>query len=374
MQTLIFPSDLSNSEEITNRVVVFMAIEGQSTKHKPSEWYKGGKDVIENAKNFYKTAKSQCVIILPMPNAIVDTQGHTWSQSNFIDALLDTSDSVKNIAEQMGLVGKIASTPLGIANATARFGAYAGKSKISGAMSTFMGARKPMMRPGYFQNYEDSSLRQFSCEYTFMPNNKKESLEMLKIIQAFKRYSSPQSTNSSEHTLSNFFSPLTDKVNSSLQNNMASKVTNFFDDMTLGNVMLSPFIWNITFGNATINSMFQFNTVALQSISVEYANNGKIELFEDGIPKCINMSLTFTEMDLKYANSYNDNIENILSNKSAYGQLRAVMNNQQKVEAETTLDIGETIDRAISVGDKYIKKVANTYDAVTDKGLLMGQE
>ena len=49
-----------------------------------------------------------------------------------------------------------------------------------------------MLNPGYFQNYTGSGLRNFNFSYDFIPKNSDEALQITKIVQAFKQYSSPQ--------------------------------------------------------------------------------------------------------------------------------------------------------------------------------------
>ena len=137
-----------------------------------------------------------------------------------------------------------------------------------GATLDKFGARKAVIDPGYFQNYNGSTPRSFTMAYTLVPQSQKEAQTIKDIILWFKQYSSPTFVSNS---------PL----------------------------MGAPFVFNISFaGNQYISDMFKMDKCVLTGISVDYASDGSFMLYKDGFPKQIGLTLNFAEAELKYAQDY----------------------------------------------------------------------
>ena len=231
-----------------------------------------------------------CVITLPLPNTFNDTQSHGWnSQKSLVGDigtnLANTSISDTSLTEVVGgILGASAGYERG-GGAGAILGGVMGmvagksvrKSNISADAiladaANATGQRKPIIDPSYFQNYSGSTARSFSLKYDLVPNSTEEAEEIMMIIAKFKQYSSPTQAKSSP-------------------------------------ILYAPYHFKITNSNSYINLLTAIDTVVLSSISVDYGADGSMELFGDGMPKYISLSLNFEEDRVRTAEDY-DSIPN----------------------------------------------------------------
>lgn len=131
------------------------------------------------------------------------------------------------------------------------------QTKFIGSMANYQGIRKPIVNPGYFQDYTGPEVRQFSMEWSLVPNSKEEASEIQKILYNLKKFSSPQMAQGFQA------------------------------------VLLQPFIFKITIMNETINQLQGMDTLVCTSIDVDYG--GKSQLRKDGQPKAYRLSMEFSE-------------------------------------------------------------------------------
>ena len=275
---LVFPSYLRD-ESYKNRCVTFQALESiifstletDIALEKNSESLDPlnmagsiGKGIAKTAiGNFGLTklggrATIEGSVTLPFPNSLSDSQQHTW---NAEDGLMGTiTGDISNM---------IAKKADGV------FGKGNGKNAIEHMMkyyrsaSNAMGVRKLMRDPGTFQNYTGTAPRNFVLAYNFVPMNQQEAKTIKDIITWFKYFSSP----------------------------------------TYGGTLalLSPHVFNINFaGNEYISQMFNMQACVLTAINVDYGADGAFSLFQDGFPKQINLTLSFAENRITYAQEYED--------------------------------------------------------------------
>lgn len=155
-----------------------------------------------------------------------------------------------NWGEETGVLSRLAS---GITDTT---------DKVFGELADQAHIRKPMINPAYFQNYSGSGLRDFSLSFDLIPNNSDEAIVITDIIKTIKKYSSPGLAYANS-------------------------------------VMIAPNYFKLKFNNEFIDLLVNAKDVVLKNIDVTYGAEGKMEMFHDGRPKHIKMSLTFGERRLK---------------------------------------------------------------------------
>lgn len=182
-------------------------------------------------------------IALPLPNELVDSQSHKWSSSESV-----IGGTLTSLAEKTG-ISKI--------------------NKAVGEFASVSGMRKHLIDPGYFQDYEGTEPREFSFNWDLVPNNVDEASNILDILYHLKKYTLPTST-----------------IN--------------------GISMLSPFLFDIIIGNPHINSIMNMNNVVCSNLSINYSAEGAVQLFADGIPKYMSLSMTFAERATVTADFYNE--------------------------------------------------------------------
>jgi len=136
-----------------------------------------------------------------------------------------------------------------------------------GELASTMGARKPGIDPGYFQDYAGTMPRTFEFSWDLVPNNIDEAENILKILYNLKKFTLPTSTIS-------------------------------------GISMLSPYLFDIIIGNEHINSIINMNNVVCTQLSINYSVDGSLQFLPDGIPKHMLLSMLFAERATVMANFY----------------------------------------------------------------------
>ena len=182
---LQYPKGIANSDNAfyKNRKIIFMAINGQSLVDRGKYYY----DTKNNTFQGDGSEEARCLITLPMPNNLQDDQRHNWSETDYMSALSNVVSFGGAEAPSTNAPAHSASSGMGM-----RFNILGKINEIASVASDALGVRKPMLNPGYFQNYTGSGLRNFNFSYDFIPKNSDEALQITKIVQAFKQYSSPQ--------------------------------------------------------------------------------------------------------------------------------------------------------------------------------------
>lgn len=287
---LVFPEDLRNDEN-KFRTVTFSALASpnanknkdksimQSTIEQVKEYAnKLGTEsnLVSYLTNDNMTLQSQ--VSLPYPNNISDSQEHSWNRENsFMKTALSNVGGL--LTSGLGTLASSFAAGKGLKSVASKVTGNISFDTGLGQFTNYAGIRKPLIDPGLFQNYTGSNPRTFTMVYTFIPNNSKEAQKIKEIILWFKMYSSP-----------------------TLVPNSA--------------VMLSPYCFNLDFGsNPYISEMFNMKCAVITNIQVDYGSDGNMQLFQDGFPKQINLTMTFSEAELTYANAYGAQ-EQTVSNES----------------------------------------------------------
>ena len=264
METLVYPTYLRDSK-YAMRSITFSAMTHDINKQNSADSIKNSirdsiRNLAENATNktneyLGNNMSFQGSIVLPLPNNIVDTQGHSWGAKN---------DLISEITK--GAVEKVSSLAKSFVSDTV-LGKFKGMSV--GSLANTLGTRQPIIDPGFYQQYDGSSPRSFTFMFDLIPDSVDEAQTIQKIILALKEWSSPSLAVS-------------------------------------GTTMLSPMFFMIEFGNPYITRMFNMNCCVLTNIQIDYCADGAMQQFADGFPKQMTLTLTFNEARLSYAQNYSN--------------------------------------------------------------------
>ena len=354
IENYYYPQDINN-DEFAFRRVIFMAVTGKDITQNREYIYEKYK---KNPKDFESQVKG--IVTLPLNSNISDSQSHSWSESSYFDAIAESAEGIVNTFTEKGsLAGK--STGDFISNIK-----KISDAKVIGAVSDMIGVRRPLLNPGYFQNYSKSSLRSFSFSFTFVPENKEESKQIIDIVRFFKRCSSP-----SRMLNSNF------PIYTALSENFGTLGTAIgtigplgaLDGAltALGNlVMLSPMTWEIYVCNDNIRNLMSFTRCVCTNVSVTYGESEKVAMFEDGMPKEIKLSLSFSEGQLQFADAYGekDNFGEVVSDIAK--KLKANFDNMTEAFMQGAKDIA---GQAIEAGNNVLTEGGSTMQSTVSTGL-----
>lgn len=175
-------------------------------------------------------------VALPLPNELNESQSHQW----------ETSEGLVS-----NLVGTVANAEIG----------GVGIAKVLSEVASSSGYRKPLIDPGYFQDYKGSEPREFTFSWDLIPNNAEEVDSIMSILYNFKKYTLPKST-------------------------------------VTGVTLLSPYLFDIKIGNDRINKLMNMNNVVCRSVNIDYSADGGLQFLPDGMPKYIRLEMTFAERSL----------------------------------------------------------------------------
>lgn len=320
----VFPSFLSDSE-YANRKIIFYVTEKDYSNEDSLDLQEKIKD-MDSTDDLLSvmdpTAAATAVsvsaddsivaqITLPLPNQLSDSQDHTWENEMGLvgragKALM--GQSLGGIASSIGGSGKIASAVSGAIGAMD----FTMDTAV-GYASHAAGTRKPIANPGFWQNYTGSTPRRFALSYEFLPESQEEATTIRDIILLFKMYASPS------------------------KSAMGSAV------------LMAPYYFRILISNTYVSQMFNMNSVVITSVQVDYGSDGSMQLFNDGFPKMITMSLQMQETSLaladNYANSYG------ASSTSTSSTSSIDLSNFESAYSSLTSSATSTISSLISTSD-----------------------
>ena len=259
---LKYPNNIED-EAFSTRRIVFMAIPGE-LNDVDKKWYRGQKSSEIDADKRTNEMDIRCMITLPIPSSLKDVQQHEWASESLLTSAVELGAPIAKG------IGKIAGEVTGIDVSGVSSAMNYLKSGYSASVH-MLGARKRLPNPGQFQTYNASSLRSFDFSFTFIPESKEEAKNVIDIITTFKTFSSPST-----------------------------------DDTKLS--LMSPFMWIISVTNGVINKLMNLKVCVCTNVDVTYGTD-KFDIFEDGMPKKIDLSLSFSESELTYAENYNKGLE-----------------------------------------------------------------
>lgn len=368
-----FPRDLS--EEF--KKIYFLAYEtlnrdfgdmSASTDTKKNAGLLNTTDTVSNLK---------AIITLPMPETFGDDLAHTWEKKDTLESLdagaASATDAMIGVAALSSIFKSIqgfAAPLIGTLSLSKVVTGFlnAGKSPSVGLMSMFSGARKTLVNPDYWQNYTGSEPRTFEFKYVFQPRSREEATEVLNILRVFKMLSSPRLENvSSKGSLSgsikevfkNTITPnesegssslsddstateiekgLGEELKKFLENKEKKILQNLSNAQSFVGAIKQPHYWKIVLGNNHLNNLTKMTELVCTKVGVSFGSS-KMEVFSDGIPKIMELSLSFAEIKLKYENDFETPFTlNDKTNSDEYSNIVEAHDNaikaQQKEQAE----------------------------------------
>lgn len=237
-------------------------------------------DVIANIEaNYNKMVKSSTIytIVLPLPNSFTDAQSHSWNtEKGLLGAAAEAAEGAglgglapKFLADKISAWGSEV-LPGAVSAGTGAIASYNIGTAI-GNLSNQANLRKPLIDPGYFQNYTGSEPREFSFSWDLIPRNEREAQTMVNLVLKLKEFSSPE--------------------------------------MAKGGVsLLAPHFFDIELGNRFISGMANLRGVVLKSMTIDYGADGYMQQYANGMPKYMKLDLTFAERSMMTANHYRKNL------------------------------------------------------------------
>jgi len=205
-------------------------------------------DIKHAAKQTKKLSKAETIygLALPLPNELNDSQSHQWeTKEGFVGSV----------------VGGLANTEIGI-------GSIKGSvNSALGELSSASGSRKPLIDPGYFQDYKGTEPRQFTFSWDLIPDSAEDADNILLILYNLKKYTLPSSS-----------------VN--------------------GISLTSPFLFELIIGNPNISDMMNMNNVVCTSMNINYSAEGALQFFDDGMLKYIKLEMSFSERSTVTSNFF----------------------------------------------------------------------
>jgi hypothetical protein len=205
---------------------------------------------FQAAKEQYRKTDSQIkrrtgeethyAVCLPFPNELSDDQSHKWEE-----AMTVVGEALTGLEDKEVSIGKVASVNI---------------KQFMRTSNNILGTRKPIANPAYFQDYTGSNLRRFKMSWKFIPNNKEEAEEVMLIVYNLKKFTLPSSSG----------------VNKLL--------------------LLAPYIFDIQIMNENVDIVTRMKRMVCENMQVSWGD--KSQFYPDGMPKSIDLSLSFAEREL----------------------------------------------------------------------------
>lgn len=244
----------ASKDTITNLSNDLGTIGNTITDSLPKSWQDG----ITELKNTFGSADVSLTgaIMLPLPNAMEDNQQHRWEEQEGLvakigGALTKTGDDV------IGKIPGVKSLNVDAEYTLKYLNMQAGKRQFT-------------TNPSYWQMYKGSTPRDIGFTWIFVPRTSAESSLIQEVVLAFKKFSSPE------------------------------KLTNGF-------LFKSPYIWTVKFSNPKITNMLALKKLVCTQVQVSYGE-GSMSLFKDGMPKYIQMTVSFHECTVSTAEDFNSSL------------------------------------------------------------------
>ena len=419
-----FPRDLS--EEF--KKIYFLAYETlnrdfggmkASTAEKKNAGLLNTTDTVSNLK---------AIITLPMPEQFGDDLVHTWEKKDTLESLdagaQSATDAMIGVAALSSIfksIQGIAAPLIGTLSLSKVVTGFlnAGKSPSVGLMSMFSGARKTLVNPDYWQNYTGSDPRTFEFKYVFQPRSREEATEVLNILRVFKMLSSPrlenvieggsfgksikevftggftseegEATLTKEQAVAGVEKTLGTDLKKFLEEKSGQSLKNLSNAQSFVGAIKQPHYWKIVLGNNHLNNLTKMTELVCTKVGVSFGSS-KMEVFSDGIPKIMELSLSFAEIKLKYENDFetpfttndkanSDEYNNIVENhdnaikaQKQKEQKEAEEKQKQKEQAEKNRkrleDLAKQAQQALEASIKNKSALFKGFGAVA--GTLMG--
>ena len=256
-ETIIYPAGIDKSR------TSYMTITSKTLEQKGE---------IEDAKNVTDTTADHiatsifCQIMLPLPNTLQDSTSHNWEVAEGLTQEAGTvaGSILDKFTSSLGGAGGVASS--GIVKLARKAGFN--------------------MDPKYWQMYNGTMPRTFSFDWTFVPESRIDATNMIRMIKLLKISAAPGAREG---------------------------LTSLLLD--------SPNIFTLTFSNPILNDTVRLKEVVCTAINVDYMGQGYSDFYNNGYPKQVKLSMSFSERHTMYRQDYGEIVGGSMeSSTSFYGQ------------------------------------------------------
>jgi len=235
-------------------------------------------------------------IILPVPQTITDSNGVTWGENSLnglaakglgIAGAIMSADSMKEAGTELTEQSKEAASTFLKDDITkqainAQFASMAVNALGGNTTSGSILARTTgsILNPNMELLFGGVQLRSFSFDFDFAPRDEKESIEIKKIIRAFKVHMNAKRTTQDNGGGSGLF-------------------------------ISSPDVFQLTYktGNKDHQFLHKFKPMAMLNMAVNYTGAGTYATYDNTSPVQLKMNLTFQELNPIYSEDY-DGVDN----------------------------------------------------------------
>tara|TARA_B100001175_G_C19482222_1_gene627768 strand:- start:574 stop:1905 length:1332 start_codon:yes stop_codon:yes gene_type:complete len=256
-------------------------------KYQPKKFSKDKFSFNERSHNEKDTDKRSIgTVILPIPGGIQDATAVGWGGQKMTPldmakaniALTGVTEGIGQAVSETGGMAKNLAKAMGD-NSDALAAVIAGMA--AGGQQLLTRTTGAISNPNMELLFNGPDLRTFSFQFLLAPRDKKEAMDVIKIIRFFKQGMAPI------RTKSRLF-------------------------------MKSPHTFRLSYRNSKGEQhkfLNKFKECALGSFGVNYAPNGNYSTYEDGVMTAYQMSMTYRELNPIYNDDYGD--------KSVNGKLPA---------------------------------------------------
>ena len=224
-------------------------------------------------------------VILPIPGAINDSQQVSWNEDTINPFQLAVANIAltmieKNPGAGIDVASEAVQTALQTPDTKKALGTYLG-GMAAQSQNLLQRTTGAVMNPNMELLFNGPKLRNFSYAFTLAPRNKKEAMDVIKIIRFFKQGMAPIRSKSRLFLKSPHTFRIAYKQNASENNS--------------------------EFGTNDHPYLNKFKECALRAFNVNYTPNGTYSTYEDGVMTAYQITMNFNEMTPIYNDDYGNN-------------------------------------------------------------------
>ncbi len=223
-------------------------------------------------------------VILPIPGAINDSQQVSWNEDTINPFQLAVANIAltmieKNIGAGVDVAASAVQEALNTPDTKKALGTYIG-GMAAQSQNLLQRTTGAVMNPNMELLFNGPKLRNFSYAFTLAPRNKKEAMDVIKIIRFFKQGMAPIRSKSRLFLKSPHTFRIAYKQNAGQ---------------------------NAAFGTNDHPYLNKFKECALRAFNVNYTPNGTYSTYEDGVMTAYQITMNFNEMTPIYNDDYGNN-------------------------------------------------------------------
>lgn len=199
--------------------------------------------------------KDITAIYLPLPNSFTESYDQSWESQSRYELTKESVQLAAGVASSVPGIGGIAEKGQNALDKTVELA----ENAMSQAGTT--------MDPLFFQVFKGTNPRNFTFDFTFIPESKSDADTIIEIYKALKKHSS------------------------------ATKGVGF---------LFPPKTFSFKFSNGIIQDLMRIDHSVITNITTNLGADGNMDTFFDGMPKQITMSISIAEKLPKLEENWND--------------------------------------------------------------------